>query len=91
MFVLLTNSEMLFATIYLTLSSIYHIHGMIYCVLSEPCVYIRVHNRNMRALYAADDIGMHALYSPTPTVTHYRLGGWRVHGAKTSRILTMSR
>ena len=57
MFVLFANSEMLFATNYYPLFSIYHIHAIIYCVLSQPCVYVSVHNRNVRALHGADDFG----------------------------------
>ena len=40
MLVLFANSNMLFAINYLILFSIYHIYGMIYRVLSEPCVYV---------------------------------------------------
>ena len=49
---------MLFATNYFPLFSIYHIHAMIYCVLSEPCVYLSVHTRNVRALNGADYFGV---------------------------------
>ena len=50
MLVSFANSKMLFATNYLTLFSIYHIHGFSCRVLSKHCVYISGHNR-------ADDFG----------------------------------
>ena len=57
MLVLFANSETLFATNYLTLFSIYHIHGMICRVLSEPCVYISCYYRNVQGATRADDFG----------------------------------
>ena len=45
---LFKNSNMLFAINYSTLFSIYHIHGMIYRVLSVPCVYISCYYRNVQ-------------------------------------------
>ena len=56
-FVLFAKSKMLIATNYFKLSSIYHINGMIYRVLSEPCVYISLHYRNVQGACRADDIG----------------------------------
>ena len=56
-FVLFGNSEILFANLYFPLLSIYHLHDMIYCVLSEPCVYVSTHDRNVQAPQGADDIG----------------------------------
>ena len=41
--------EILFANLYFLLSSSCHVHSKIYCVLSEPCVYISVHYINEQA------------------------------------------
>ena len=41
-------AKILFATDYFTLSLIYHVPGMIYHVLSEPCVYISSDNKNQQ-------------------------------------------
>ena len=68
MLVLSANSKILFVTNYLSLFIIYHIHGMIYRVLSAPCVYISVHNRNVQgAARQTSLVRMHqtpALHSP---------------------------
>ena len=63
MLVLFANSNMLFAINYLLLFSIYHIYGMIYRVLSEPCVYVSCEMYG--APYRAENFG--ALV-PTPAV-----------------------
>ena len=85
-------NKILFAINYFSLSSMYHVHVMIYCVLFEPCVYISVQNRNVGALHQADDTGTAALdshatlpshsFSPTRTVIQYRSSGWRVQGPR---------
>ena len=92
MFVLFANSKMLFASNLFTLSSLYHIHSMIYRVPSEPHVYISVHYRNVQGAAQADDIGTgvpdsrgtlssHSL-STASTVTHCGSGGRSVEGQK---------
>ena len=48
---------MLFATNCFPLFSIHDIHAMIYCVLSEPCVYLSVHTRSVWALDGVDYFG----------------------------------
>ena len=65
MLVLFANSNMLFAINYFTLFSIYHIHGMIYRVLSVPCVYVSCYYRNVQGPHGADDFGA---YAPTSAV-----------------------
>ena len=65
MFVLFANSKTLFAIFFYILFSIYHIHGMIYSVLSTPCVYISCYYANVHGLHGGDDFGTGAL---TPAV-----------------------
>ena len=60
MFALFANSKTLFANHYFTLSIIYHAHGMIYRVLSEPCVYISCYYRNVQGPHRADNFGTRA-------------------------------
>ena len=68
------NSKVLFATNYFTLSIIYHVPGMIYCVLSEPCVYISCYYGNVQGVAGADEF----LVQPTPYDTAGPVvGGWR--------------
>ena len=73
MFVLFANSIMLFATNYFTLSSIYHTHDIIYRVLSEPCVYISIHYRNVQGAAGADDFGT-GIPDSSGTLSNRRFG-----------------
>ena len=88
MFVELANSKILFAANCFQLFSIYHGYRMICRVLSEPCVYISSHYRNVQGAAGADDFGTgvpdsrSALsrhrFGAARIVTHYCSGGWSV-------------
>ena len=65
---------------------------MIYCVLSEPCVYISCYYGNVQGAAGADDfcarvpdsrgtLSRHR-FSTARTVRHRRSGGWSVEGQK---------
>ena len=92
MIMLLPNPKILFETNYFMLSIIYPVPGMIYRVLSAPCVYISVHYRNVQGPHGADDFGTgvpdargtlsRQRFSPARTVTHYWSGGRRVEGQR---------
>ena len=72
MFVLFANSKMLFATNYSTLFSIYHIHGMMYHILSEPFVYISCYvcDGNVGVLNRSGDFGTGVPDSPGALSSH---------------------
>ena len=89
MLLLFANSKILFAINYFTLSIIYHVPGMINHVLSEPCVYLSPHYRNVHGVAQSKRLWYGRTksratpswcsFSTARTVTHKGLvvGGWR--------------
>ena len=81
-----------YSTNYFTESIIYHVPGMIYCLLFASCVYISCYYGNVQALHGADDIGARVpdscaslsrrRFGPARTVTHYCSGCWRVEAQR---------